>query len=326
MKKKFLKIVAVLTIGALMVSCLDDEKYALDPAGSHNVIEFLDPSVPVSPTGSIYPVYLSAFTLAPEAQSNQTISYSGAHGNDRDIELTLAVDPIALADYNEQMEELHGPTFELLPEANYSIPTTVIIPAGQTKVNVSITVYPQQFDLAKTYALPLRIVSASHGILSAHFSVAVLGMAIKNKYDGEYAANIQLAGWGAYGISGVAEDYPDNIGLVTAGPKSVSIANYLRGDNLLPGFSANTDGSTSATGFGAASPVFTFDDNDKLINVDNAIADDGRGRDFVLNPAATAEENLYNPATKTFIANFLFKQNSRPDAVCKWTLVFDRDR
>jgi hypothetical protein len=29
MKKKFLKIVAVLTIGAVMTSCLDDDKYAL---------------------------------------------------------------------------------------------------------------------------------------------------------------------------------------------------------------------------------------------------------------------------------------------------------
>jgi hypothetical protein len=56
MKKNFLRICVAL-LGLTLVACLDDDKYALDPSGSENVIEFYDPSVPSSPAGAIYPVW-----------------------------------------------------------------------------------------------------------------------------------------------------------------------------------------------------------------------------------------------------------------------------
>lgn len=333
MKNNFVKFTAAL-LALTLVSCLDDDKYALDPSGTNNVIEFVDPQVPNSPFGAIYPAWVEAYTIAPSATFTRTIRYSGPQDNDKDIVVTVAVDPVALEDYNRHMDEgidgsdaLHGNTFELLPASNYQIDNaTITIPAGQKEAQVSVTIFPELFDLTKSYALPLRIVSASSGVLSKHYSVGIFGVGIKNKYDAVYNANVQLTGWLAYSISEAAQDYPDGIGLVTTGPNSVGIANYLRGDNLLPGFSLNADGSTGATGFGAASPVFTFDANNKLINVDNAIADDGRGRDFELNPAATAEENVFDPVNRTLNANFLFKQNGRPTAVVKWKLEFESER
>jgi hypothetical protein len=50
MKKNFLRICVAL-LGITLVACLDDDKYALDPSGTENVIEFYDPSVPTSPSG-----------------------------------------------------------------------------------------------------------------------------------------------------------------------------------------------------------------------------------------------------------------------------------
>ena len=84
-------------------------------------------------------------------------------------------------------EGLHGTTYSLMPESNYSIESmAATIPKGQTKVTIPITVFPDQFDFSKDFAIPLRIVSASEGTLSAHFSVAILAVGVRNIYDGIY--------------------------------------------------------------------------------------------------------------------------------------------
>jgi hypothetical protein len=54
------------------------------------------------------------------------------------------------------------------------------------KVTTSIEFFPDQFDLSKSFVLPLRIASSSEGTLSAHFSVALLAVVVKNLYDGIY--------------------------------------------------------------------------------------------------------------------------------------------
>lgn len=221
MKNKIVKTLFVL-FSVTLVACLDDEKYALDPEGYQNVIEFLDPSVPVSQVGSVYPVWLTAFTVSPESTLTQKISFSGPQNNDQDIVLELAVDPLALDEYNEQMVNglngaapLGGITYELLPEANYSIPNlTVTIPKGQKEAEISITIFPSQFDLSKTYALPLRIVSASTGILSRHYSVAILATVVKNKYDGIYSVEPPD------GFAGLTHTNPNFSGLY---PKTIEL-------------------------------------------------------------------------------------------------------
>ncbi len=174
-------------MGISLVACLDDDKYALDPSGTKNVIEFFDPSVPSSPVGSIYPVWTATTEIVEEFEFEQTISYSGPNGNSKDIELTLAVDEVALIAYNEQMEELGGGKYEMMPESYYEFTDlTVTIPKGEKKVNISIKAFPMEFDLTKTFALPIRITSASDGILSEHWSVAILAVVVKNEFDGVY--------------------------------------------------------------------------------------------------------------------------------------------
>ena len=187
MKKNLFKICAAF-LAILMTGCLEDDKYALDPTGTNNIIEFYDASVPTNPAGAIYPVWTTTTEIVPEFSFQQLISYSGPNGNSSDIELTLAVDPVALAEYNQQMiNDLNGATYELMPDTYYEFTdVTVTIPAGETRTSISITVFPEEFDLTKNFVLPLRIVSASKGVLSAHFSVALMAVVIKNKYDGVY--------------------------------------------------------------------------------------------------------------------------------------------
>lgn len=276
-----------MTIGVVLTSCLNDDKYALDPSGSQNVIEFLDPSVPASPSGAMYPAYSSSFVLAPQDEFELLLSYSGANGNDRDITLTVGVDPSALEEYNHQMHsELHGTEYELMPADNYSIPsTTVVIPAGQKTVSLPIVVYPDKFEFGKNFAVPLRIISASHGILSAHFSVAILSLGVRNEYDGIYditggriarhlappAVSPDPALSGFY-INGL------HINLITLASNRISFAPLWK------------DGSGIAGIDGTAIQV--NGDNSLTFTSSNA----------TLRPKAGAV-NSYDPATRTFTIN-----------------------
>jgi hypothetical protein len=187
MKKNLFKI-SVAFLSIILAGCLDDEKYALDPSETNNVIEFYDASVPTNPAGAVYPVWTTTTEIIPTFTFEQEISFSGPNGNSSDIELTLAVDPFALDEYNAQMlTELNGATYEMMPPTYYEFTdVAATIPSGETRTSISITVFPEQFDLTKNWALPIRIVSASKGVLSAHFSVAIMAVVIKNKYDGVY--------------------------------------------------------------------------------------------------------------------------------------------
>jgi len=188
MKNKIIKI-CITTLVVALTGCLDDSKYALDPAGSENIIEFADSSVPSNPAGAVYPVYTSTTEIVPSITFEQPISYSGPNGNPSDINLTLAVDPLALQEYNQQMvDKFSGEgTYTMMPDTYFSFEdVSVTIPKGQTKASISFTVFPDKFDLTKNFALPIRIVSASQGTLSAHWSVAILAVVVKNQYDGVY--------------------------------------------------------------------------------------------------------------------------------------------
>ena len=97
--------------------------------------------------------------------------------------------------------------------------------------------------------------------------------------------------------------YPENIAMITASANSVALYNPVFADGLVPAFTSGGD----PTGFGAATPVFTFDlATNKLVSVVNSTPDDGRGRAFELNPAVTTSR--FDPATKTIYAAYFLKQ------------------
>ncbi len=140
----------------------------------------------------------------------------------------------------------------------------------------------------------------------------------------QYSLRIKTTGWANYGISDDEPgDYPGGMGLVTAGANSVTFYNGTSGfGNLQP---ALTAGNAAATGFGATTPMLTFDPaTNKLIAVVNTTPDDGRGRTLHLNPAVT--DSRYDPATKTIYAAYIMTQNTRPDQYIYDTLVYQKPR
>lgn len=292
MKKNIIRIFAML-LAIVWTSCLDDSKYALDPSTTNNVVEFLDGSVPTNPSGAIYPVYTNTTEIVPEFTVELPVSFSGPNGNSEDIKLTLAVDPAALAAYNKQMvEDLGGSTYSLMPDDYYSFTSTSLtIPKGQTKASISVTVFPDKFDLTKNFVVPIRIVSASSGILSAHFSVALVAVVVKNEYDGIYdvldgqvirlVGGVQDTNLGGQYVEGLTMD------LATINGNTVSVVPLWR------------DGSGIG---GIPSTQFSINQTTNAVTVTSATAS-------MANKPASINE--YDPATKTFTVSFDWSQPNR---------------
>jgi hypothetical protein len=132
---------------------------------------------------------------------------------------------------------------------------------------------------------------------------------------------IKTVGWGAYGIAdNVPGTYPKGMGLVTAGPYSVA-TNVATFGNLQPALTA----AGGATGFGATTPLITFDPaTNKIVSIVNTTPNDGRNRTLYLNPAVT--DSRYDPATKTVYAAYIMTQNGRPLQYIYDTLVYQGPR
>jgi len=285
MKKNLLKIFTAF-LGIVMAGCLDDDKYALDPSGTNNVIEFYDASVPSNPAGAIYPVWTTTTEILPSFTFEQEVSFSGPNGNPSDIELTLAVDPIALDEYNQQMtEDLGGATYEMMPDTYFTFSdVNVTIPKGEKRATISITVFPEEFDLTKNFALPIRIVSASKGVLSAHFSVAIMAVVIKNKYDGVY----EIMGGSMTRNS-------------ATGPDPVLGGDYIDGLTIdWETINGNTNGWAPLwkEGSGVGGIPATKTVTDEVTNLTTTSS----GNATMKNTPATINE--YFPATREYILNF----------------------
>ncbi len=306
MKNNIIKIWVVL-LAIVWTSCLDDSKYALDPSTSNNIVEFLDSSVPTNPAGAIYPVYTNTTEIVPQFKVDLPVSFSGPNGNPEDIQLTLAVDPAALAAYNKQMvDDLGGSTYTMMPDSYYSFTdVTVTIPKGQTKANVSVTVFPDKFDLTKNFVVPIRIVSASSGIISAHFSVALVAVVVKNEYDGIY----DIIGGSMTRNS-------------ATGPDPVLGGNYVSGLTMeLATINGNTCGF--APQWKDGSGVGGVAGTQVVINGTN-ITISASGNATMKNTPATI--NSYDPATRTFTMNFDWGTAPNTRIVSNFKLKYKKPR
>jgi len=193
----------------------------------------------------------------------------------------------------------------------------VTIPAGQRIGYLKATFKPSSL-IGTTYGLGFRIVSvAQQGYVIGNLSHGMAIVLIKNKYDGKYRLTQKSVGWGAYSgfADGVSYVWPSAMGFRTKGALTNGFENPSSGI-LQPMFLVG--GGTSA--LGATDPAFTFDASDKLVSVTNDAPDDGRGRQFVINPAVT--DSRYDPATKTIYMACIGSQNGRPPNYLYDTLVY----
>jgi hypothetical protein len=166
-------------------SCLKDKLNNSDPAaGSNNVVEFQNTSVPVSYT-SIYPQYDNGITLTGDTGSFPiNLNYTGAIAvAPQEITITLTLDTAALSAFNANQ----GTSYTLAPSDDIAYATSVTIPKGvnTTQIHAVVTTN-SDWDYSKTYALPLTISASSYGIVSSNFGTAIYTFVANNPFAGTY--------------------------------------------------------------------------------------------------------------------------------------------
>lgn len=210
---------------------------------------------------------------------------------------------------------------EFLPDSAYQLlNTTATIDPVTHLAAFQLNIFTNKVDDTHDFAVGFRITGAPSGtIIGSNKNTIMISVTVRNKYDGIYSLNITTIGWDAFAISdNQPGDYGD-VALVTNTANSASFLNLVLETDLQPAFTTDNAGITQ---LGAISPLFFFDVTDKLINVDNTYPDDGRGRDYAINPAAGLMDNRYDAATQTFFVNVLIKQTGRPDMTTIMVMKF----
>ncbi|MFD2920257.1 DUF1735 domain-containing protein [Terrimonas rubra] len=275
-----------------LTSCLKEDTI-LSKDESNNVIEIYNnvPGTIVSDVSSLYPLYSEAFDVVPSAPYIFRVSYSGADVAPQDITVTLDQDPAALDYYNEEFDK----HFEVLPASKYTIPGwTVTIKKGQRIAEIPVEFKTDQFDLSKSYAIPLKIVSASYGTISKNYGTVIFEIIAKNKYDGAYKGN----GYTFMGTSNTTApflwsiDCSWGLNLITTGANSV----YMDAKPVYRG--------GSIIYFGGIFPNIVFDPATDKVTAVNA-SGPGNGYNYGFPAVQTPTYNSrYDAATKTIYISY----------------------
>ncbi|ANE52633.1 DUF1735 domain-containing protein [Flavisolibacter tropicus] len=323
MKKSFKILVSMLATAVCLSSCLKD-KSLFDPDKVDNVVEFANLGAIESSTTSPYPLFSKSFEVVPEAQLEVYVNYAGDEAAaPEDITVQLAVKSDALTTYNTANKT----SYTLLPTSLYSVPTSVVIPKGSRNAKVVITFKPNQFDLSKTYGLPLAITSATKGNISGNFGTVVYRVGAKNKYDGVYEIKADNATFQDVQIGAAAtKAYPKTVHLVTVGANSVAYFD--------PNLNSGTYGyrflnNGSGTYYGNFAPVFEMDPTTlsvKAVTNHAPYIGNTQGRDAKLDPTGVNKFTFNGNTPSTLQVSYILTQNGANKALITEKLEYKGPR
>ena len=231
---------------------------------------------------------------------------------DQDIQVTLALDPALVDAYNAE----HGTDYEVPASNQYTIPNmTVTIPKGQRTATVQLKAKPNDL-FGDPYALGLKIASTSdpNVRISGNWGGQVVGLTIRNKYDGTYTMVGTLVDNASATITAKS---PHEVQLVTTGTNSV----YLHNSGTSIGSFADlfpilNSGSESA--YGSFTPEFIFDANNNVVAVVNAYGQPASNtRSAEIDPSGV---NKWDPVTKQLKVKWFMYQ---PSAIAGIRTRFD---
>lgn len=261
-------------------SCVKQADMNIDPSKSTNVVEFANTGDNVAANTSQYPRFnidLGKIASGDSATFNINLSYSGADVAPEDISIQLEINADVLSVYNTE----NGTDYEIPVSSIYNFPTSIVIKKGtkNTQIKVAIT-SNADFDFNKNYALPLKIKSASTGVISGNFGAAVYSFAARNQYDGIYTMSGTLTDIVLPSITGW---YPIDMQLITYTGNSIALYD---GINYTDAYGHPIKSGTSGSYYGSFSPVFFFDNTGKITNITNYYGQESGGnlRSAVLDP------------------------------------------
>jgi len=167
-------------------ACLKDKPNNADPsAGTNNVVEFQNTSVPVSYT-SPFPQYDNGVTMSSDTGSFPVlVNYAGSKATTPvDITVNLALNQNALDSFNSA----EGTSYVIPPADTYTLASSVTIVKGTAQAGISIKVNtaPADYDYTASYCIPLTISSASYGVVSTNFGTAMYTFVANNAWTDNY--------------------------------------------------------------------------------------------------------------------------------------------
>ncbi len=196
----------------------------------------------------------------------------------KDFTLKLTVNPTLVADYNTA----NGTNYVDLPSSAYTGSLgSILIPSGKRATDVSIKLNKAALDLSNAYAIGLTLSDAGGATISSSAKNIIVGILVKNQWDGIYLVKGQTLRAGDPVKTGAFA--PFERGLATSGSNSVVM------DNL----QLWADG----TGVGIGNVGW-------VINADNTITISSPGGAVNSSTQGSGVISRYIPATKTFIADF----------------------
>lgn len=219
-----------------------------------------------------------------------------------DIQVTLALDPAVVDAYNAE----YGTHYVVPTAALYTIPSlTVTIPKGSREGNLQVRAKPNLL-FGSEYALGVKLAAVSDPsiLLSSNFNREVVGLTIRNKYDGVYTMTGTLQDLAAPALTART---PTEVQLITTGTNSVYLRNSGTGN---PGFLDLFPilNGTAESGYGSFTPEFIFDANNNVTAVVNAYGQPaGNTRSAAIDPSGI---NKWDPATRTLTVKWFMYQPS----------------
>jgi hypothetical protein len=323
---KSLKINSILFLVAAVgfTSCLKENPMNIDPSkGPANIIEFANTGDNAAIAASTYPRYatdLGSIASGKTATFNINVSYSGVDNAPQDITVTLGLDTAALRKFNTE----NNTKYVAPPAAIISYPASVVIKAGTKMTQVKATITNNaSFDFNVNYALPLKILTASAGVISGNFGFAMYSFSARNAYDGVYKmegtltdnASATIVGW-----------YPINMNLITYTGNSIALYD---GINYTNAYGHPIKNGTSSSYYGDFSPVFYFDGTGKITNVTNYSGDlaGANKRNAVLDPTGVNKATFNaDGSIQSFEVSYIMTQNGNPRTYFKEKFTYVKPR
>ncbi|MDR1527566.1 MAG: DUF1735 domain-containing protein [Dysgonamonadaceae bacterium] len=200
----------LLTIVSLfgLSSCLDGDPVFEPDGGPAGIVEL---AFPARTTSTPYAVKTVTLDVVDIQELPVIVNYTGVNGAPSDVQVTLAIDNEAVSIYGNGTTALSAENYELPASA------TITIPKGEKTATYVIQLKPKTFDVTKSYALGVKIQSASAGTISGNYSTGIYNLPVKSPWQGAYNVHYRWYAGGGFGT--VDEEYDETgVQLTTAGP------------------------------------------------------------------------------------------------------------
>jgi hypothetical protein len=261
MKNITSKLLLFATVVLVGTGCLKDKgfenhEYGInDPDSSPAGVGFPLASNARNPFGADVATNIQIRFESDPAPAGVAVTYNAANAPANDVKVNLAVDNTIITSYNTA----NNANILTLAAAGFTVPTSVVIPAGKRIAYVPIVLTnTATLDPTKEYGIGIKITSVEGGAqIMRNRQNLLVTINIKNKYDGVY--NLR----GYHNRPGLDAPYNTTVHMVTSGPRSVSMFWPSPGPNI---YAHPLQAAT--TYYGSFTTNFTFDANDKLVSWD----------------------------------------------------------